>query len=86
LDFYFQGDKSIWDQRVYVYICNSWDGEPIETEEMKPKWFDIAKIPYDQMWEDDKYWLPEVINGKYLEGIFTFNDDNHMIKHKINIK
>lgn len=31
---------------------------------MRPQWFDIADIPYEQMWEDDKIWLPELLNGQ----------------------
>jgi hypothetical protein len=28
---------------------------------MKPEWFDIEKIPYDKMWDDDIIWLPRVL-------------------------
>lgn len=31
---------------------------------MRPQWFDIADIPYEQMWEDDKIWLPELLKGQ----------------------
>ncbi len=48
-------------------------GEPTETEEMKPKWFDIENIPYSQMWPDDQYWIPMFLAGKKFRGRFLFN-------------
>jgi 8-oxo-dGTP diphosphatase/2-hydroxy-dATP diphosphatase len=34
----------------------------VETEEMKPEWFSLDKIPYEQMWESDEEWLKRVLN------------------------
>jgi hypothetical protein len=31
---------------------------------MRPQWFTFTDIPYDQMWEDDRIWLPMVLNGQ----------------------
>jgi len=28
---------------------------------MKPQWWDILEIPYEQMWESDKIWLPRIL-------------------------
>ena len=38
-----------------LFWINKWEGEPEESEEMKPIWFNVEEIPYDQMWQDDKY-------------------------------
>ena len=38
LDFYFPLHPD-WSQRVIVYFSENWDGEPMETEEMLPKWY-----------------------------------------------
>jgi 8-oxo-dGTP diphosphatase len=54
-----------------VFKGTAIEGTPTETEEATPHWFDIDKIPYDQMWEDDSYWLPELIKGRYFKGYFT---------------
>jgi len=62
-------------QDVHIY---SWiyDGEFIETEEMKPQWRDINKIPYDEMREDDHIRLPKLINKQTpFEMTFTFNQE-----------
>jgi hypothetical protein len=67
-------DKADWNQDVNVFKINSWQNEPIETEEMLPKWFNISEIPYDKMWEDDSIWLPKVIAGEKIEFEFQFLD------------
>lgn len=72
-----------FDQQAHVYLCDDWDGIPKESEEMKPKWFDINKIPYDSMWEDDKYWLPLVLRGKKISAEFSFDKENKITSHKI---
>ena len=73
--------KPDWSQYVYVYMTENWDGEIGESEEVKPQWFKISDIPYDKMWEDAKYWLPQVLNGEKIKGIFIYGEDDH-IKEK----
>ncbi|KAF9180755.1 hypothetical protein BGZ51_009358 [Haplosporangium sp. Z 767] len=48
----------------HVYKAYEYEGQIQECDEMRPQWFDIADIPYDQMWEDDKIWLPTLLNGQ----------------------
>ncbi len=59
---------------VHVYLCEAWTGDPYETEEMNPKWFHVSAVPYDDMWVDDKYWLPLVLEGSLITGEFIFSD------------
>jgi len=84
LNFYFQ-NKPEWDQQVLVYITKNWDGEPQESEEMNPQWFDLNKIPYDSMWPDDPFWLPLVLDNKKIEAEFTFGDNDVVLDKKIKI-
>ena len=51
-------------------------GEAVESEEMSPKWFDFDAIPFKQMWDDDKIWLPLVLEGKKINASFVFGNDN----------
>lgn len=74
LDFYFgPSDEPKW--KVHVYRANQFEGNLIETEEAKGFWVSLENIPYDKMWEDDKYWLPMIIDGKSLKGSFWFSED-----------
>lgn len=81
LHFYFSEDKKDWDQDVHVFILRKWKGSPKESEEMKPEWFQEKDFPYDQMWEDDPDWMPEVLSGKKIEAWFVF-DNNQKISNK----
>ncbi len=59
---------------VHVFVSKDFDGEPEETDEAKPVWYNINKMPFDKMWVDDKYWLPLVINGEFVYGEFYFEN------------
>ena len=83
LDFYFQ-NKPEWNQQVLVFLTNEWVGEPTESEEMKPQWFDLNKIPYDSMWPDDIFWLPQVLSGKKIHAEFTFGENDTILDSIIN--
>ena len=84
LSFYFPYKKA-WDQDVHVYLIKDWDGEPTETEEMRPKWFKINELPFDQMWDDDKFWLPKILQGKKLKAKFIFKPGEKIAKHNIKV-
>ncbi len=77
--FHFNG-KPDWDQQVFIYTIENWIGEPIESDEMIPQWFEKTALPYDNMWIDDKYWVPSMIAGKKLKGSFYFNEDGSIIE------
>ena len=58
-----------------VFFSTEYSGEPQETSEADPFWCRIDDLPYHEMWEDDRYWLPLALEGKYFEGYFIFDDD-----------
>lgn len=67
----------------HLYMTYEWEGNPTETEEMKPEWFDIDKIPYDNMFTDDKYWLPLVLEGKKIKAYFDFDEEWNVLSKSI---
>lgn len=69
---------------VHAYFCTEWTGEPIETEEMAPRWFAIGDIPYDTMWADDRHWLPLALNGQRLRTHFVLDDTQKLVKSTMN--
>ena len=75
-DFYFP-HKPEFDQTVHVYAIGKCQGEPKETEEMAFEWFNVNSIPYAKMWDDDKYWLPHILEGKKLSASFVFKPENN---------
>ncbi len=59
---------------VHVFRADI-DGVPEESEESRPQWFPVSSIPYNDMWEDDRYWLPLVINGLKFRAKFWFSGE-----------
>lgn len=80
LDFYFN-HRPEWNQRVNVFLVNVWKGNPRETEEMRPEWFCTDQLPFHAMWPDDPYWLPLILTGKKVSGVFHFKDDGNNFDH-----
>jgi 8-oxo-dGTP diphosphatase/2-hydroxy-dATP diphosphatase len=76
-------DKPAEQLEVTVFAVTKWQGEPMETEEMKPQWFDLELIPYDTMWPDDAHWLPIFLAGQKFRGQFVFGPDHTMIKSAV---
>lgn len=72
-----------WNQVVHIYVCRDWVGGPLESEEMRPDWFGIELLPFGQMWDDDKHWLPLVLEGKKVLGEFSFDKNNKVLEKKI---
>ena len=68
-----------WDIFCHVYFVRNWQGEPSESEEMKPQWFKIKDIPYDKMWADDIYWLGRVLSGEKLRANFKFSGTGDVV-------
>ena len=77
--------KPDWNQTVHTYFSEEWEGEPTESEEMNPKWFNIKEIPFSEMWPDDILWLPQVIGGNLLKGEFIFNEGDVIKDYKVEI-
>lgn len=72
--FFFGKDKLKPDWIVYVLTANKFVGSIKESDEIKPFWIDIDKIPYENMWEDDRYWLPWLLNNRLFKGVFVFDE------------
>ena len=77
VEFIFTDGKHL---EVHTFFARTWNGEPQETEEMKPSWFAYDAIPYDKMWADDEYWFPKALAGEKLKGVVYFKEDGKSIE------
>jgi len=82
IEFEFRGDPETLD--VHVFRVESYEGEPAESEEMKPRWFDTSDLPYDSMWPDDRHWLPLFLAGKKFRGRFLFDGPDKIVRADLN--
>ena len=70
-----------WSHGGMVYFVRKWQGEPHLSEEMEPRWFSLDQLPYEEMWEADRIWLPQLLAGKQLRGTILFAPDgDHVIQ------
>lgn len=65
-------------QRSFVFTSRQFQGEPSATDELDPKWYLLGEIPWDQMWDDAKRWLPRVFAGEFVEATFTIGPDDRV--------
>ena len=56
----------------YVFVASEFEGTPVETPEARPFWVPLDRIPYHEMWEDDRIWLPELLAGRPVRADFLF--------------
>ncbi|MFC1468161.1 8-oxo-dGTP diphosphatase [Verrucomicrobiota bacterium] len=82
-DLYFQFTSG-FSIRGHVYKADDYEGEPTETDEAIPHWFELTKIPYHEMWEDDEIWIPHMLEGKIFSARYIFDGDS-MLEHQIEL-
>jgi 8-oxo-dGTP diphosphatase/2-hydroxy-dATP diphosphatase len=76
-------DKPDETLEVHVYRVESFLNEPEESEEMRPKWFPINAIPFEDMWPDDRYWFPWFLKRQKFHGKFHFDHDGKLVQQHI---
>ena len=70
---------------VHVFRADAWDGAPTETDEATPMWFATHALPYDEMWADDRLWVPHLLARRCFDGRFIFDGDL-MVDHDLRLR
>lgn len=72
---------------VHIFSCTFEDtiGEVSASEEMHPQWWPLDAVPFDMMWADEQFWLPEVLAGRDVRCDFTFADASTITEHKVTV-
>jgi len=79
---FFYASDSIPHILGYVFTASDYKGSPRETDEAVPVWTPLSEIPWSEMWEDDRYWLPKIIDGQTVDAWFTFTGET-LLSYKV---
>jgi 8-oxo-dGTP diphosphatase len=67
--------RPAWNQTADVFVTAVFAGVPSESDEVIPRWFDVAALPLDGMWDDARYWVPRALAGERVVARVTFAAD-----------
>lgn len=65
----------------HVFLARGHEGTPTETAEAIPMWTHRYRIPFELMWEDDRHWLPRMLEGERFRGKFLFEGERIQWMH-----
>lgn len=72
---YYFGDREEPSWIIYVFSAKSFEGKLKQSKEGILRWFRFNEIPYDEMWSDDRHWLPLLLKDRKFEGKFYFDEE-----------
>ncbi len=58
-----------------VFTATGAAGTPVETDEADPFWVETSAVPFDEMWTDDRHWIPWMLEGRRFRGLFHYDGD-----------
>lgn len=66
VEFVYEG-QSENTNRCSVFLARVFSGELTESDEMRPQWFPLADLPWDNMWKSDEVWLLQALRGERVQ-------------------
>jgi len=75
------------DIHVHVFEAGRFEGTLQANEEGPLEWVPEGALPYDQMWEDDRLWVPHVLAGRRVRGSFRFSAGyERLVEHELEVE
>uniref|UniRef100_K7FRL1 Oxidized purine nucleoside triphosphate hydrolase n=1 Tax=Pelodiscus sinensis TaxID=13735 RepID=K7FRL1_PELSI len=81
ITFEFVGNSELME--VHIFRTDSFHGEPTESDEMRPQWFQLDQVPFSHMWPDDVYWFPLLLQKKLFIGYFKFQGLDTILEYTL---
>jgi len=78
LRFIFDDNPQPW--LVHVFHASKFEGDIQASDEMRPAWFGVKDVPFEQMWADDEHWYPLFMAEETFVGTFTFTQTTKLVK------
>ncbi|KAM5301305.1 oxidized purine nucleoside triphosphate hydrolase isoform 1-T3 [Glossophaga mutica] len=79
--FEFEGEPERME--VHIFRTDSIQGTPTESDEMRPQWFPLDRIPFADMWPDDSYWFPLLLQKRKFHGYFKFQGQDTILDYQL---
>ncbi len=73
--------REAWNQVVDIFTADEWCGEVADSDEITPEWHSTPSLPFSAMWDDARYWIPQVMAGASVDATFTFASDCQTVAH-----
>ena len=70
------GGKEETSSGVHLFSTKEFEGAIKPSDEGEVKWFPISRLPINEMWDDDNYWLDLMWKGRKFDADFYLNKDN----------
>ncbi|VVB74318.1 NADH pyrophosphatase [uncultured archaeon] len=78
VQFRFRGSRTV--REMHIFKATKYSGKPGETKEMRPKWFNLNKIPFGKMWPADRNWMRMFLLGKQFRGRVLYGEKYGTVK------
>lgn len=72
LDFVF-GAPEAFRLRVHIFSTHGFSGA-LRPTEGELEWHDEQNLPFEEMWPDNRYWVPFVLDGGIVGGACVFDE------------
>jgi 8-oxo-dGTP diphosphatase len=84
LDFMMDGRRTVH-LRGHLFSTRKATGRLRSSEEGPVKWVPLDGLPLDEMWEDDRYWMPLMLMGVKFDAAFAYDRANrHVVEFSLN--
>jgi 8-oxo-dGTP diphosphatase len=74
-----------WNLAIGIYTISEYEGDPQETDEIKPFWFPALALPEERMWPDNLIIIPRILAGQRVVGNFLYGPDGQIAEHELRV-
>ncbi len=78
LTFVMDGGKTLH-TRAHLFSTSDARGRARSSDEGPVRWFPLDGLPFDEMWEDDRFWIPLMLRGIKFDATFTYDAANRHV-------
>ena len=78
LTFLMDGGKTLH-TRAHAFSTHDAKGRARSSAEGEVRWYPLDDLPFTEMWEDDKLWIPLMLGRIRFDATFTYDAENRHV-------